>query len=155
MFEAMGIATGVDYNLLMAHAKHCKQGLPDEPPYGMTPWPVCPRAGSPPPDPAKPRRRPPLGTTAPPPHRLYYLHNFVRAFRLAAHPLCRCAGRASRDFFARFAQLPEPAQALLVRLVMRRGPWFRAGKLAYEEIGDIHTAAAPLLGPGWLMPRPR
>ena len=44
----------------------------------------------------------------------------------------------------------EPAQALLVRLVMRRGPWFRAGKLAYEEIGDIDTAAAPLLALGWL-----
>ena len=37
MFEAMGIATGVDYNLLMAAREALQAGLPDEPLYGMTP----------------------------------------------------------------------------------------------------------------------
>lgn len=91
-----------------------------------------------------------MGTTALPPHRLYYLHNFVRALDWLRTRYADVLGAPEQDFFARFAQLPEPAQALLVRLVMRRGPWFRAGKLAYEEIGDIHTAAAPLLALGWL-----
>jgi len=91
-----------------------------------------------------------LGTTALPPHRLYYLHNFVRALDWLRTRYADVLGAPEQDFIARFAQLPEPAQALLVRLVMRRGPWFRAGKLAYEEIGDIHTAAAPLLALGWL-----
>lgn len=91
-----------------------------------------------------------MGTTALPPHRLYYLHNFVRALDWLRTRYADVLGAPEQDFFARFAQLPEPAQALLVRLVMRRGPWFRAGKLAYEEIGDIDTAAAPLLALGWL-----
>ena len=91
-----------------------------------------------------------MGTTALPPHRLYYLHNFVRALDWLYTRYADVLGAPEQDFFARFAQLPEPAQALLVRLVMRRGPWFRAGKLAYEEIGDIDTAAAPLLALGWL-----
>lgn len=91
-----------------------------------------------------------MGTTALPPHRLYYLHNFVRALDWLCTRYADVLGAPEQDFIARFAQLPEPAQALLVRLVMRRGPWFRAGKLAYEEIGDIHTAAAPLLALGWL-----
>lgn len=91
-----------------------------------------------------------MGTTALPPHRLYYLHNFVRALDWLYTRYADVLGAPEQDFIARFAQLPEPAQALLVRLVMRRGPWFRAGKLAYEEIGDIDTAAAPLLALGWL-----
>ena len=91
-----------------------------------------------------------MGTTALPPHRLYYLHNFVRALDWLRTRYADVLGAPEQDFIARFAQLPEPAQALLVRLVMRRGPWFRAGKLAYDEIGDIHTAAAPLLALGWL-----
>lgn len=91
-----------------------------------------------------------MGTTALPPHRLYYLHNFVRALDWLRTRYADVLGAPEQDFIARFAQVPEPAQALLVRLVMRRGPWFRAGKLAYEEIGDIHAAAAPLLALGWL-----
>ena len=48
-------------------------------------------------------------------------------------------------------QLPLPSQALLVRLVMRKGVHFRAGKLRYAEIGDIATAASALLASGWLI----
>ena len=91
-----------------------------------------------------------MGTPALPPHRLYYLHNFVRALDWLRTRYADVLGAPEQDFIARFAQLPEPAQALLVRLVMRRGPWFRAGKLVYEEIGDIDAAAAPLLALGWL-----
>ena len=86
-----------------------------------------------------------MGTTALPPHRLYYLHNFVRALDWLRTRYADVLDAPEQDFIARFAQLPEPAQALLARLVMRRGPWFRAGKLAYEEIGDIDTSSAPLL----------
>ena len=91
-----------------------------------------------------------MGPTALPPHRLYYLHNFVQALQWVNARYADLLGPPEQDFLARFAPLPEPAQALLVRLVMRRGPWFRAAKLAYEEIGDIHAAAAPLLALGWL-----
>lgn len=91
-----------------------------------------------------------MGTTALPPHRLYYLHNFVQALDWVRARYADLLAPPEQDFIARFAQLPEPAQALLVRLVMRRGPWFRAGKLVYEEIGDIDAAAAPLLALDWL-----
>ena len=37
MFEAMGVATGVNIELLMAAREPLKTGLPGEPIYGMTP----------------------------------------------------------------------------------------------------------------------
>ena len=46
--------------------------------------------------------------------------------------------------------MPQPSQALLARLLLRRGPWFRASGLIYEEIGPAETAAAPLEALGWL-----
>ena len=47
MFEAMGIATGVDYNLLMAAREALQTGLPDEPLYGMTPLAGLPKGWQP------------------------------------------------------------------------------------------------------------
>lgn len=85
-----------------------------------------------------------------PPHRLYYLHNFQRALDWLGQRYGDLLGEEETCFLARFAQLPEPAQALLVRMVMRKGPWFRASKLVYAEIGDSGEAAAPLLQMGWL-----
>jgi hypothetical protein len=35
-------------------------------------------------------------------------------------------------------------------MVMRKGIHFRAGKLHYVEIGDIASAAGPLLALGWI-----
>ncbi|KOF54644.1 hypothetical protein AD428_05925, partial [Achromobacter sp. DMS1] len=80
-----------------------------------------------------------------PEYRYYYLHNFQRAL---AWIEARCADlldEAERGFLSSFAALPPLSQALLVRLLMRRGPWFRASRLAYEEIPAIAEAAAPLL----------
>lgn len=42
--------------------------------------------------------------------------------------------------------LPDGAQRLLVRLLLRRGPWFRVASLAYQEVPDIAGAAASLVG---------
>src|SRR5690606_4786294 len=53
-------------------------------------------------------------------------------------------------FLTCFHALPQPSQALLVRLIMRKGPHFRSSRLNYPEIGDLDTAAAPLLELGWL-----
>ena len=47
MFEAMGIATGVDYGLLMAAREALQAGLPDEPLYGMTPLAGLPKGWQP------------------------------------------------------------------------------------------------------------
>ena len=85
-----------------------------------------------------------------PPHRYYYLHNFQRALAWMEERYGDLLDAPEREFLEQFAQLPQPSQALLVRLLMRQGPWFRAGKLVYEEIGDVDRAAAPLLALGWL-----
>ncbi|KAB2892463.1 MAG: VRR-NUC domain-containing protein, partial [Burkholderiaceae bacterium] len=85
-----------------------------------------------------------------PPHRYYYLHNFQRALDWLGERYGDLLDGAEQAFLARFARLPQPSRALMVRLLMRRGPWFRAGRLVYEEIPDIGGAAAPLLALGWL-----
>lgn len=85
-----------------------------------------------------------------PPHRYYYLHNFQRALAWIEQRYSDLLDAGERDFLAQFAALPALSQALLVRMLMRRGPWFRASKLAYEEIPGIEGAAQPLLSLGWL-----
>ncbi|WP_287984753.1 VRR-NUC domain-containing protein, partial [Diaphorobacter sp.] len=87
---------------------------------------------------------------APAPHRFYYLHNFQRALDWLHTRYGDLLGVDDLQFLTDFRQLPQAAQALLVRMVMRRGPWFRASKLAYDEIPDTRDAAAPLLSRGWL-----
>lgn len=85
-----------------------------------------------------------------PPHRFYYLHNFQRALDWIGQRYGDLLDAPEQAFLTRFTQLPQPSQALMVRLLMRRGPWFRVGKLVYEEIPGIAEAAAPLLELGWL-----
>jgi hypothetical protein len=85
-----------------------------------------------------------------PPHRFYYLHNFQQALDWLAQRYGDLLSEQEADFIAGFARLPQNSRALLVRMLMRRGPWFRASKLAYEEIPVTVDAAAPLLERGWL-----
>ena len=78
-----------------------------------------------------------------PPHRYYYLHNFQRALAWVGERYADLLDARERRFMSDFAALPQASQALLVRMLMRRGPWFRASRLAYEEIPDTVEAAAP------------
>jgi len=82
---------------------------------------------------------------------LYYLANFRKALAWLDTHHRELMDDAERAFVAHVPQLPLPTQALLVRLVMRKGIHFRASKLRYAEIGDIPTAAEPLLELGWLI----
>ena len=84
------------------------------------------------------------------PHRFYYLHNFLRALDWVAERYADVLNEEEQGFVAQFNALPAPSQALLVRLLMRRGPWFKARQLVYAEIGDSLQAAQPLLELGWL-----
>ncbi len=52
---------------------------------------------------------------------------------------------AEQKFLSQLHELPKLSQALFVRLLLRRGPWFLESKVAYEEIPDLREAAAPLL----------
>ncbi|MNF49179.1 VRR-NUC domain protein [compost metagenome] len=81
---------------------------------------------------------------------LYYLSNFHKALawlRERHHDLLLAE---EQEFLRRFGELALPSQALLVRMIMRKGAHFRASKLAYAEIGCPRHAAQALLDAGWI-----
>lgn len=81
---------------------------------------------------------------------LYYLHNFQQVLAWLNQRYGDVLSTQEQQFIDEFPLLPEPSRALLVRMVMRKGCHFRAGKLNYQEIGDIRTAVAPLIRLGWV-----
>ena len=84
------------------------------------------------------------------PHRYYYLHNFQRALAWVSDRYADLLDEDDCRFLTDFAALPQASQALMVRMLMRRGPWFRASRLVYEEIPAVEKAARPLEALGWL-----
>ncbi|MGY2403178.1 VRR-NUC domain-containing protein [Pseudomonas sp. SDO5271_S396] len=81
---------------------------------------------------------------------LYYLHNFRQVLLWLGQRYADLLDPDEQHFIQQFDSLPQPSQALLVRMVMRKGVHFRAGKLNYPEIGCTHAAARPLLALGWV-----
>lgn len=81
---------------------------------------------------------------------LYYLDNFRTAIAWVRARYPDLLNADELGFINEFDKLTTPSQALLVRLIMRKGIHFREDKLAYAEIGDIAGAAAPILALGWL-----
>ena len=84
----------------------------------------------------------------------YYLDNFQQVLDWIAERYSDLLVDDERAFIATFPTLPQPARALFVRMVMRKGDVFRATKLAYPEIGCPVAAAQDLLATGWIMPDP-
>lgn len=80
----------------------------------------------------------------------YYLNNFRQVLDWLELRYADVMSDREHAFIRDFNVLPRPAQGLLVRMVMRKGVHFRAGKLNYLEIGDIAEAAQPLLVHGWI-----
>jgi hypothetical protein len=80
----------------------------------------------------------------------YYLNNFMQVLDWLEQRYADVLSVEEHRFIHDFNGLPREARALLVRLVMRKGMHFRASKLHYVEIGDIASAARPLLALGWL-----
>lgn len=81
---------------------------------------------------------------------LYYLDNFHVALAWVRERYSDLLDADELVFIRQFDALDTPAQALLVRLIMRKGVHFRASKLNYSEIGPTAQAAAPLCALGWL-----
>ena len=81
---------------------------------------------------------------------LYYLHNFRQVLHWLGQRYADLLDPDEEHFIQQFDRLPQASQALLVRMVMRKGVHFRAGKLHYVEIGCPHAAAAPLRELGWV-----
>ena len=82
------------------------------------------------------------------PEPFYYLHNFRAVLAWIGERYADLLDDQERAFIAAFAELPEASQALLVRMVMRKGT------LAYAEIGDTRAAVQPLLALGWVDAQP-
>lgn len=84
------------------------------------------------------------------PPELYYLNNFRTALAWLVERYADLLTEEEQAFISGFAALAWQAQALLVRMIMRRGCHFRLSKLDYAEIGDCLAAAEPLLENGWV-----
>jgi hypothetical protein len=83
-------------------------------------------------------------------NEFYYLDNFQRVLDWIAQRYADLLNDEERSFVAVFPGLPQPARALFVRMVMRKGTLFRASKLNYAEIGCPLAAAGALLPTGWI-----
>ncbi|OLS62834.1 VRR-NUC domain-containing protein [Pseudomonas putida] len=80
----------------------------------------------------------------------YYLHNFRQVLDWLHLRYADLLDAEERGFIEGFRLLPQPSQALLVRMVMRKGLLFRERRLSYDEIGPTLPAMAPLLELGWV-----
>jgi hypothetical protein len=83
-------------------------------------------------------------------NEFYYLDNFQRVLDWIAERYTDLLIDEEHAFIAAFPKLPQPARALFVRMVMRKGTLFRASKLNYAEIGCPRAAAHALLPSGWI-----
>jgi hypothetical protein len=88
------------------------------------------------------------------PKPFYYLDNFrVMLETLQARDGDLLAAE-ELEFMESFSLLAQSSRALLVRMLMRKGPLFRADRLRYAEIGDSGLAMQPLIDRGWVQDRP-
>lgn len=69
-------------------------------------------------------------------HPRYYLHNFEALFNTVAAQYDDLLNAQEQRFLQEFGACDVAARGLFVRLVSRRGPWFRAEKLSYPELAD-------------------
>lgn len=84
----------------------------------------------------------------------YYLDNFQQVLSWVGLHHGDLLDDGERGFIDRFGQLPQASQALLVRMVMRKGTLFRASKLHYAEIGCPLAAVSDLVAQGWVNAAP-
>jgi hypothetical protein len=85
----------------------------------------------------------------------YYLDHFRLALEWLRTHYDDVLSTPEQTFIEQFIAVPRLSQALLVRLAMRKGPFFRASRIQYTEIGDLPAALAPLVERQWVDQRPR
>ncbi len=81
---------------------------------------------------------------------LYYLHNFQTVLDWVGERHGDLLAPEEIEFLEAFRALPEPSRALLARMVMRKGEYFRGDRLGYREVGDTAVAMVPLISAGWV-----
>jgi hypothetical protein len=80
----------------------------------------------------------------------YYLINFQTVIQYLDGRYGTLLSLEERQFIACFGELPQCSRAMLVRMIMRKGIFFRRTRLNYPEIGETPVAMAPLLRLGWV-----
>jgi hypothetical protein len=80
----------------------------------------------------------------------YYLNNFRKVIGYLDSRYGALFSPEERQFIGCFGELPQWSRALLVRMIMRQGVFFRRTRLEYSEIGDTSAAVVPLLQLGWV-----
>ncbi|MEL7293421.1 MAG: VRR-NUC domain-containing protein [Pseudomonadota bacterium] len=74
----------------------------------------------------------------------YYLNNFKKLTNHAEEWYADLLSSDEQDWLKRFNGLNHAAQCLLVRLLSRKGHWFRSDKLQYKEIPQLSAALEQL-----------
>ena len=90
----------------------------------------------------------------PQPAPLYYLHNYRALLSWVRSRYEDVLSEEEKAYADQFQQLSEPAQALLTRLICRKGEHFRVSKLRYEEIPALADALYQLIQMGWVKRNP-
>jgi len=80
----------------------------------------------------------------------YYLNNFVEILDFVDKHYADILEESDKLLSQQFRSVGFHAQRLYVRLISRKGPHFRADKLAYAEIDSISAAATELIEAGLL-----
>jgi hypothetical protein len=84
----------------------------------------------------------------------YYLDHFMQVIGGIRARYASLLTPAERQHLVTLEALTAPARMLYARLVNRRGPCFRIGKLDYPEIGGLDRPLAELLRAGLIEPCP-
>ncbi|MCD8476472.1 MAG: hypothetical protein LRY40_09575 [Shewanella fodinae] len=73
----------------------------------------------------------------------YYWQNFELMLTSVAERYLDIFPAEQQGALQCYRSLPDKSKMLLVRLLSRKGEWFRLDKLHYHEIGDIAMALRP------------
>ncbi|MCG8671915.1 MAG: hypothetical protein MI867_21100, partial [Pseudomonadales bacterium] len=74
----------------------------------------------------------------------YHLDNFLVLIQDISNRYHDLLSQEENSWIENFLELSQNAQSLLVRLIMRKGPFFRCDKLKYEDIKDLITTQKEL-----------
>jgi len=80
----------------------------------------------------------------------YYRDSFLLLLDHGDSLYADLLGAEEKAFSSAFRSCSLPAQRLYVRLISRRGPFFRTDRLQYAEIGDVTAAGGELQAAGLL-----
>jgi hypothetical protein len=88
------------------------------------------------------------------PDRFYYLKNFTQVLGWIEQRYGDLLRPDQARFIEAFRTLPQPSQALLTRMAMRKSDVFRSTRLHYDEIGPLPPALGPLFDAGLVTDQP-